>query len=191
MGKAEIIVAVTGASGSVLARRALIHLFEQDVIVHLVISEAGRKVYHYEIGETIEDTAQNAQNVIFHKNDDLFAPIASGSFDVLGMVIVPCSITTASKIANGIGDNLICRAASVCIKEKTPLVVVPRETPLSSIALANLLTLSQNGAFIMPPVPSFYDKKVSLDDITDAIAGRILSKLGVKNSLYAKWGDSL
>ena len=189
MAVKNIVVAITGASGSVLAKHALLHLFLQDVLVHLIISDMGRKIYKFEVEEDIEDTIQIGKNVILYKNDDLFAPIASGSFSVSGMIILPCSVSTASKIACGIGDTLINRAAACCIKEKVPIVISPRETPLTSIVLGNLQTLSENGVFIMPPVPSFYDKSHDYNKIINAMVGRMLSKIGVENSLYKRWSE--
>ncbi|MCL1988177.1 MAG: UbiX family flavin prenyltransferase [Firmicutes bacterium] len=183
----NIIVGITGAGGSMLAKYALEYLFSQDLTVHLVLSSMGEKVYKHETGEIIEATINGVKTVKIYKNSDLFAPIASGSFGVDGMLILPCSVSTAAKIANGIGDTLMTRAAAVCLKERTPLVIAPRETPFSTIALSNLLTLSQNGAYIMPPVPAFYDKKRDFEEICIGIVGRMLHTLGVENYLFTKW----
>jgi 4-hydroxy-3-polyprenylbenzoate decarboxylase len=159
------------------------------------VSNAGKKLHGNEAETASESSLRkdisrwinNGANFRVYGNADLFAPIASGSFPVDGMVIMPCSMSTAAKIATGIGDSLLCRAAACCIKEKTPLVIVPRESPLSSIHLQNLLTLSQNGVYIMPPVPAFYDRVTDFEAMTDAIVGRVLKTAGVTNNLYTQW----
>jgi 4-hydroxy-3-polyprenylbenzoate decarboxylase len=189
----NLIFAITGASGGILAKRALEFLASAELTTHIVYSDAGEKVYGYETGNTLKrDLSRlisNGARFCVYDNDDLFAPVASGSFQSDAMIIMPCSMSTAAKIAAGFGDTLITRAASCCIKEKTPLVIVPRESPLSAIHLQSLLTLSQNGVFVMPPVPAFYDRVTELGAVVDAIAGRVIKTAGVENGLYRKWGQ--
>ncbi|MCL2016877.1 MAG: UbiX family flavin prenyltransferase [Defluviitaleaceae bacterium] len=183
----NMVLGITGAGGAILAKYALEYLFSQDITVHLILSNTGEKVYKHETGEIIEATIKGVKNVKLYKNSDLFAAISSGSFGVDGMLILPCSMSTAAKIAVGISDTLITRTAAVCLKERTPLILAPRESPFSTTALANLLTLSQNGAYIMPPVPAFYDKKRDFEELCIGIVGRILHTLGVENYLFSKW----
>jgi 4-hydroxy-3-polyprenylbenzoate decarboxylase len=164
-----------------------------EFTTHIVYSDAGEKVYGYETGSVLKSDLSlwisNGARFRVYDNNDLFAPVASGSFPSDAMIIMPCSMSTAAKIAAGFGDTLITRAAACCIKEKIPLVIVPRESPLSAIHLQSLLTLSQNGAFIMPPVPAFYDRETEFDAIIAAIVGRVLKTAGVENGLYRKWGS--
>lgn len=184
------IVGMTGASGSLLACRLLKYLATKDVEVHLIVTDMGKKVFQYETGKEWDSflSELNSDLIIEHDNEHLFACIASGSFATDAMIILPCSMSTAGKIANGIGDNLLCRAADVCIKEKTRLVISPREAPLNTIHLKNLLTLSECGAIILPPVPMFYDMNHDYNLMIDGIVGRILKSAGIENELYTKWG---
>lgn len=185
------IIGVTGASGSLLARRLLQFVSTLKVETHVVITDMGKRVFEYETGKSWHHflAELNGSSIIEHDNKELFASIASGSFSTDGMIIVPCSMSTVGKIASGTGDNLLCRAADVCIKEKTRLVISPREAPLHSIHLRNLLTLSENGAVIIPPVPMFYANDDSYDGMINGIVGRILKSAGIENELYIKWGN--
>ena len=189
----NIIVGITGASGSILAKRLLECLSGMDGKIHVIITENGRRVFRYETGTEfaafLSAQGQGRAGIVEHGVTDLFAPVASGSYDADGMVIVPCSMSTAGKIATVCGDSLLTRAAYVCLKEKTRLVIVPRETPLHSAHLKNLLTLSEMGAQIVPPVPMFYSKAGSVDGMVDGIVGRILKSCGIPNDLYEKWGN--
>jgi 4-hydroxy-3-polyprenylbenzoate decarboxylase len=187
------IIGVTGASGSVLARRLLSYMACLEAELHIIITEEGQKVFEYETGTAwsifIDSIRSGKAEVIEHRNNDMFASVASGSFETDAMMIVPCSMSTAAKVANGTGGNLLCRAADVCLKERTKLVIVPRETPLHSIHLKNLLTLSECGAVILPPVPMFYAKSENYSDLIDGIAGRILKSAGIENQLYTRWDE--
>lgn len=187
----KYIVGITGASGSILAKRVLEFMSSLECELNVIATENAKKVFLYETGDAVGDflgsISKNSAKVTAHNNSDLFSPVASGSYALDCMMIIPCSMSTAGKLANGTGDNLLCRAADVCLKEKTRLVVVPRETPLNSIHLKNLLTLSESGAAIVPPMPVFYAKCEGLDEAYDCIAGRILKAAGIENPLYEKW----
>lgn len=153
---------------------------------HVVISNWGQETLRQETGHTADELASLAD--AFYDNRDLAAAISSGSFPVDGMVVVPCSMKTLSAVANGYTENLIVRAADVAMKERRKLVLVTRETPLSSIHLRNMLTLSDTGAVIMPPVLGHYSGLKGLEALTDAFLGRVLNQLGIENPYYRVWG---
>lgn len=129
-----------------------------------------------------------SNKTIFQDVEDLFAPTASGSFKTDGMIIISCSMSSLGEIANGVSKNLLGRSADVCIKERRKLVIVPRETPLSSIHLKNMLTLSEAGATILPAMPGFYHKPENLEDLIDFMVGKVLDTLNIDNNLFTKWG---
>lgn len=187
----RIVIGITGASGSVLAKGVIEALLIGGHEVHLVVSPMGQKVLPYELEtdfETfIEDLKALSSKLILHPIEDLFASISSGSFHTDGMIIVPCSMGTLGKIAGGISDNLLCRAADVTLKEQRPLILVARETPLSSLHLENMLKLSRNGAVILPPVPAFYNRPKDLQTLIDHSVGRILKSAKIENPLYEVW----
>lgn len=189
MGK--YIIGITGASGSIYGIRLVEELVQLGNEVFLIVTGQGKKVFAYELELSLEDWLSNLdhEKITVCDENDFFLPIASGSFYVDGMAIIPCSMGSLAKIANGISDSLLTRSADVCIKEKRKLIIVPRETPLSQIHLENLLKLSQIGTDIIPPIPEFYSKPKSIDDIVNVTVGRILDRLGVSNKLYQKWGD--
>lgn len=198
----RLTVAVTGASGALYAVRLLRYLMMHAYDVDFVISDAGKITFKVEM-----DTDLDQQNISdFMKsryggsvmkgsikeypNNSIAAPMASGSCRRLGMVIVPCSMKTLSGVANGASSNLIERSADVALKERFPLIVVPRETPMNSIQIGNMLKLSQAGAMVVPAMPAFYQKPQSLDDLADFIAGRVLNLLGVEDhQLFKDWGN--
>ena len=188
------IVGITGASGSIYGVRLIQELIKQDNEVYLVVTDNGIKVLEYELeinfGKWVENINKNKSLVKLCAIDDMFASIASGSFKTDGMVIVPCSMGTLSKISSGMADNLLTRAADVMIKEKRKLILIPRETPLSSIHLQNMLFLSNLNVLIIPPMPAFYEKPKTIDDIVNVTVGRILTSLNVDNDLYNEWGVS-
>jgi len=192
MTVARYIVGITGASGSIYALRLLQELLAQDHEVHLVVTRNGLKVLGFETGHDGEDflsgLKESKKGLIIHDVDDLFAPIASGSFKTEGMIIVPCSMSTLGEVCSGVSKNLLGRAADVCIKEGRKLILVPRETPLSAIHLRNMLSLSEMGVIILPAMPAFYHKPESISDMVDFIVGKILENLGIENTLYKKWG---
>ncbi|MGO9644264.1 MAG: UbiX family flavin prenyltransferase [Candidatus Bathyarchaeia archaeon] len=181
----SIVIAITGASGAIYGVRLLEILREKNVTVHLTASPAAEITLRLETGSTIKRLSRLAAK--YYDVNDLAAPIASGSFQVQGMVIVPCSTKTLAAVANGISDNLITRAADVCLKEKRPLVIVPRETPLNQIQLRNMLALAQAGAIILPASPAFYHKPNNINQLVDHIVGKILDVIGIENSLFKRW----
>lgn len=176
------VVGITGASGIVYGVRLLETLPPSKTVI--LSSEAKRLAMH-ELGMRPSDVYKLAD--VHFENDDLFAAIASGSFMFDSMAIAPCSTSTMSKIACGIADNLITRAASVALKERRRLVLLIRETPLSSIHLANMERLSNAGATVMPACPAFYPRPRSVDDMIDFVVGRVLDELGLDNRLYPRW----
>ncbi len=194
-------VGITGGSGAPYALRLLKALLAAGHEVHLIVSPAGETILQVEsglkLGKTLREKAAVIATAIETEHtarlrvfdpQNLAAPISSGSFACAGMVIVPCSTGTLGRIANGISSNLIERAADVCLKERRPLVVVPRETPLNEIHLRNMLTLRQAGADILPAMPAFYHKPRNISDLVDMIVGRVLDRLGVENELFHRWG---
>ncbi len=200
----DLVVAITGASGSVYAVRLLEVLVAAGRAVHLVISPAGQQVIGHELGQTIDtenfaleqllpdfSTTEDAGTgqVHFHNYRDFSAGIASGSFQTDGMVICPCSMGTLAAVSQGLSQNLIHRAADVHLKERRKLIVVPRETPLGSIQLSNMKTLADAGAVILPAMPGFYNQPQSIDDLVDFVVARICDQLGVPQGLAKRWGD--
>ncbi len=179
----KIVIGITGASGVIYGVRFLENLKEEK---YLIVSENAKKIMEYETEYKIKDVEKLAEH--YYENNDLFPDISSGSFMFDAMVIVPCSMSTLSKIANGISDNLITRTASVCLKEKRKLIIVPRETPVSTIHLQNMAKLSENGAIILPAMPGFYPKPANVDDMINFVVGKIMDSLGIENKLYKRWG---
>jgi flavin prenyltransferase len=198
----RVALGITGASGALYAVRTLAALLAHGAIVELVVSDYGRRLLRDEIGpEAAIDrlaayvTSRYAVEVapgrlIVHSNRDLGATLASGSQGCEAMVIVPCSMKTLAGIAHGLSRSLIERAADVMLKERRPLVLVPRETPLSAIHLENMLRLRQAGATILFAAPGFYHGAESVSDLVDFVVGRCLDQLGLDNALIKRWGDS-
>lgn len=196
----KLIVAVTGASGAIYGATLVAELLKRPIEVHLILSEYGRKVMAHELGfsgpmrpflENEWDLVPHAASVLKeYAADNLFAPPASGSFRHGGMVIAPCSMKTLAAIAAGLADNLIVRAADVCLKEKRPLILLPRETPLSPIHLENMLKVARAGAVLHPPVPAFYHHPETVGDIVGATVGRVLDHLGIAQNLAPEWGST-
>ena len=190
----RIVIGVTGASGALYAFRLVKALLTRDFEVHLVASSAGRQVIRQELPEhagSSETVFTGLPDGRFHVylEKDFFAPYCSGSFRFRAMVVIPATMGTVGAIASGAVTNAIHRAADVALKEKIPLVVVPRETPLSTVHLRNLLTLSEAGAVILPPMPAFYNAPESLGDHVDFIVSRVLDQLGIENDMTRRWGE--
>ena len=182
----RLVVAVTGASGSIYAKNFLEAAKSHGIETHLIVTEAGKTVVGHELGgvEKLTVVADHTYNP-----QDLEAPLASGSFRVDGMVIVPATMKTVAALANGYNANLVTRAADVHLKERRPLIMVPRETPLHAVHLENMARLSRLGAVILPAMPGFYHHPESVDDLANFISGKILDQLGVPNNLYRRWGE--
>ena len=181
----KIVVGISGGSGSIYAISLLKALKELNIETHLVVSTMGEYVTEHETGMKLEELKSMA--TYFHDNKNFAAPIASGSFKVDSMVVLPCSMKTLSSVAHGFSDNLLTRACDVMIKENRKLILVPRETPLSSIHLENMLKLSQMGVTIFPPSPGFYNHPETLEDVILNMTGRILDMLGIDNNLIKRW----
>lgn len=182
---ARLVVGITGASGVILGIRLLEMLKSLEVESHLVLSPAAQVTIAQETDWKISDVLALADAV--YKHADIGAAIASGSFDTLGMVVIPCSIKTLSAIANSYADDLITRAADVTLKEGRPLLLVVRETPLHRGHLRLMDQAAQAGAILFPPVPAFYARPKSLAEIVDNTVGRVLARLGIQNTAYREW----
>ena len=186
--KRQVVVAMTGASGTPYGVRALEALSKvPDLRVHLVLSATAERLLRFEAHEDLERVRGLAHEV--HPNDDFFAPVASGSNRFLGMLVCPASMKHVGLMAAGIGSDLISRTADVCLKERRPLVLVPREMPLSTIHLRNLLTLSEAGAFVVPAMPGFYVQPRTVDDMVNHVAGKALDALGIEHDLFPRWKE--
>lgn len=185
-GKPPVVVGVTGASGALLAARLVERLLTLAYPVILVATGPGRRVWADELGENLADALKRWRErgtVIWYGVNDIGAPIASGSVPTQGMVVVPCSMNTLAAIAHGLAENLLERAADVTIKEWRPLVLVPRETPLSVIHLENMLRVARAGARIVPPVPAFYLKPQTVAEAVEQLVPRILVALGLPEAV--------
>ena len=196
-----LVVAITGASGSLYAVRLLDVLLAGGNRVHLTISPSGAAVIAQELDLKVDlDNFSAAQlwpsakeqpaggSLAYHHYQDFSAGIASGSFLTDGMVVCPCSMGTLASLASGHSANLIHRAADVHLKERRKLIVVPRETPLGSIQLDNMKRLADAGAVILPAMPGFYQRPQTLSDLADFLVGRICDQLGVRQELFKRWG---
>ena len=192
------IVAISGASGSAYGLSVIKGLADAGHEVIITASREGIIIMKDETGVDIagvrnaagiiSDTLKiDKKTIMFYPEDDLHAPISSGSFETSGMVIAPCSMKTLSGVANGYANNLIERAADVALKERRTLVLIPRETPLSAIHLENMLKLARLGVNILPAMPGFYNKPKTVQDMIDNVAGRALDILGINNDLYKRW----
>ncbi len=196
-----ITLAFTGASGMPFGLRLLECLLRADVRVNLLYSSAAQVVARQECDLTLPAQPREAARALgerfgarvgqlhVYAREDWYAPVASGSNPGDAMAVCPCSMGTLGAIAGGLADNLIERAADVMLKERRPLVLVPRETPLSAIHLENMLKLARAGAVILPPAPGFYTRPQSVGDIVDFVVARVLDHLGVANRLVPRWGD--
>ncbi|MEM1397766.1 MAG: UbiX family flavin prenyltransferase [Pseudomonadota bacterium] len=185
----RIIVGITGASGVVYGRKALEILEAENVERHLVISKAAEMTIKYELGYSASELESLATTR--YAIGDVGAPISSGSFETVGMLIAPCSIKTMSEIATGVTTNLISRAADVILKERRPLVLMVRETPFHLGHLRTMTALTEMGAIIAPPLPAFYAEPQTLDDVVQQSVYRSLDLLGLSPAGTKRWGVDL
>ena len=181
----RLIVAMTGATGTIYGVRLLQALKQADVETHFVMSKWGARTLVHETPFTVEQVNGLAAEV--HAVGDLGAPISSGSFVTLGMIVAPCSMRTLAAIAHGLGDNLLHRAADVVIKERRRLALAVREAPLSEIHLENMLKLARMGVVICPPMPAFYCKPQSIDELVDFSAARLLDAFDIHLDVRNRW----
>ena len=184
--KNPVIVGITGASGAMMARATVDELLRRDIPTVALCSNAGRLVWQEELKENYNETLvewQEHPSFVHYPINELRAPIASGTYPTAGMVIVPASMNSIASLAGGLSGNLLLRSADVCLKERRPLVLVPRETPLHSIHLENMLTLARMGAIVVPPEPAFYLEPQDITDIVNFIVARVLVALGVDQSM--------
>jgi len=192
-------VAISGASGAIYAARTMAALLERGCHLDVIVSDFGKRLLREELGDeaaverllpylraTYGDGVDRGR-VDLYSNRDLGAPMASGSRSTHGMVIVPCSMKTMAGVAHGLSRSLMERAADVMLKERRPLIVVPRETPMSLPQLRNMVLCAEAGAMVLPAMPAFYQLPRSLDDLANFMAGKILSGLGLEHDLYAQW----
>ncbi|MDP9146541.1 MAG: UbiX family flavin prenyltransferase [Acidobacteriota bacterium] len=196
-----VTVGVTGASGAVLAQKAL-ELLESDSRVgriHLVVTETGQRLFSEELGISSGDLRQlsarllgrASEKIEILPNKDIGASIASGSYEVDSMVVIPCSMGTLGAIANGLGDDLVARAADVMLKENRKLVLCVRDTPFNRIHLRNMLRAQQAGAVVMPAIPAFYHHPKTIDDIVTQFVCRVLAQIGLPQEKMLRWQGTL
>lgn len=185
----RIIIGVTGASGAIYAKRALEALREAEVETHLVLSRASEMTIRYELDMSGADFAKLADHR--YAIGDIGAPISSGSFKTIGMLIAPCSIKTMSEIATGVTGAILSRAADVVLKERRRLVLMVRETPFHLGHLRTMTRLAEMGAVIAPPLPAFYAEPQTLDDLVDQSVGRMLDLFDIDTPLTKRWGEDL
>ncbi len=196
----QIVVAITGASGSIYGVRLTEELLRAGHRVVLLLSRAGLEVLRYETGLEWEGTTSARRQLMrdyfggstqleHYDAEDLFAPIASGSSAPEAVVVAPCSMGTLGRIAGGMAGNLIERAADVALKERRELLLLPRETPLNEIHLENLLKIARAGARILPAMPAFYHRPRTVEDLVDFVVGKALDALRVEHHLFQRWGE--
>ena len=189
----KIVVGITGASGSIYGLRLIEELAKKDFLVHVIASKTAEKVIAYEtnciLKDFVDELNRSGSRLVLEDVDDFFASVASGSYKTDGMIVAPCSMGTLAQIATGVSSSLLIRAADVCLKERRPLIVLARETPLNVINLENMLKITQAGAIVFPACPGFYSKPETLDDVIDFMVGKVLDALHVENDLFRKWGS--
>ena len=195
----RVVVGDTGASGALYARRVIRGLLEARVETHVIITPPGHRLCCDELGlerpsaatlAGIEDSHPARALLHQHSNNDIGAPIASGSFLIDAMLVVPCSVNSLNAIAAGLGDNLLRRAAAVTLKERRPLILALRESPLSLIDANSIVTLTTAGATVAPASPGYYLNPTSIDDLIDFVAAKLLDLAGVTHNISARWGES-
>jgi 4-hydroxy-3-polyprenylbenzoate decarboxylase len=182
----RLVVAITGATGAIYGVRLLTHLAAiPGVETHLVVSDAASLTLHQEAGMQRRDVEALAH--VVHRNRDVGASIASGSFQTDGMVIAPCSMKTLAAVAHGLSDNLIARAADVTLKERRRLVLMVRETPFNLAHLRNMTAVTEMGGIVFPPLPSFYHQPASIDEMVDHTVARVIDLFGIEHALAPRW----
>jgi polyprenyl P-hydroxybenzoate/phenylacrylic acid decarboxylase-like protein len=187
-GPRRLVVGISGSSAphyGIALLRALREL--PGIETHLVVSAGAHRTIELETDLKVVDVEELAD--VVHDPGDLAASISSGSFLTMGMVVVPCSMHTLAAIAHGLSDNLLARAADVTLKERRLLVLVPRETPLSLIHLRNMVAVTEAGATILPPVPGFYQRPTSIDDLLKHTTGKVLDQFGIEHELFRRWSS--
>jgi 4-hydroxy-3-polyprenylbenzoate decarboxylase len=194
-------IAISGASGAPYALRLLQALIKGGHSIYLTISEDGLSILNEEAGMMLKGSETDIQFALqkhleakedqmsYFDEDNMYAPIASGSVKVDAMVVIPCSMKALASISHGFASNLIERAADVMLKEKRKLIIVPRETPLSAIHLRNMLALAEAGCHVIPAMPAFYHHPKRVSDMVDFVVGRVLDSMGVENDLSPRWGS--
>lgn len=183
----RLVVAITGATGAVYGVRLLRQLAATPgVETHLVVSDAAALTLREEVGLQRRDVEALAH--VVHRNRDIGASIASGSFQSDGMIVAPCSMKTLAAVAHGLSDNLIARAADVALKERRRLVLMVRETPLNLAHLRNMTAVTEMGAIVFPPLPSFYQQPRSIEEMVDHTVGRVIDLFGIEHGLAPRWG---
>jgi len=185
----RIIVGITGATGAIFGVGVLRALRAANVESHLILSKWGQQTIEHETGLDLAQLRELA--AVVHGTGNMAATVSSGSFATDGMVIAPCSMRTLAAIASGNGENLVHRAADVVLKERRRLVLLVRETPLSEIHLENMLKLARMGAMIMPPVPAFYNRPRTIDDLVDHIVARVLDQFGIPADFAKRWDGQM
>lgn len=190
----KIVIGITGASGSIYAKRLIEVLVQQGIWVHVIATEKGRQVFRYELSldlaTWITELNITYPNVKLENHQNLFAGVASGSHGFDAVVILPCSMGTLAEISHGLSRNLLTRAADVALKEGRKLIIVPRETPFNTIHLENMTRLSKVGATIIPAMPGFYHHPKTMDDLVNFVVGKILSYLNIDHHLFKSWEDT-
>ncbi|MDR3271566.1 MAG: UbiX family flavin prenyltransferase [Peptococcaceae bacterium] len=180
----RIIVGVTGASGAIYAHTLIKTLVALQAEVQLIFTQAGSQVYAYETACQPEDWSDGVR---LWDNEDLFSPLASGSYPFDALVVIPCSMNTLGSLASGTGDRLLTRVAQVALKEHRQLIVVPREMPFNVIHLENMLRLARAGAVMMAAAPGFYHLPQGLDDLVGHVVGKVLDQLNIEHQMYKRW----
>lgn len=188
------VVAITGASGVIYGIKLVRELLKRNYEVHLIVSQPALIVAEQELGWESSDGWKEAwrnyisgENLFYYDNSDIAAKTASGSFITQGMIVIPCTMSTVSAVANGLSNNLIERTADVMIKEKRQLIMVPRETPLSSIHLRNMLALAEMGVYLIPAMPGFYHNPQTIDDLINFIVGKVMDAMGIHHNLFKRY----
>lgn len=183
----RLIIGLSGASGVVFGVRLLETLRNNpDVETHLIVSKGAELTLRFEMDRTLDEVKALAD--VVHEHDHLAAPLASGSFRVAGMVVIPCSMKSLAQIALSLGDNLLTRAADVTLKERRKLVLVPRETPLHLGHLRHMTAVAEMGGVILPPAPSFYHGPLTIMDVVDQTVGKVLDQFDIEHALFRRWG---